>query len=175
MEFQARQGLELWLALVPSRNVVSKPTSTSPATLIFLVLNGELFTGSRTEAELEATARDRDVQQAQFEVTEQVCDRWLQRTVAGFQSDGQKKPSSRLKPLTVPDDHRPSITPIVRGLAILASRCATASRARPRIFPERGFPCAGRCGKRVRSPCRNAVRRWARSRSGDTGRTAAKC
>jgi outer membrane protein len=42
------------------------------------VFNGGLFTARRNEAEFEATARARDVQQVHLEVTEQVRDSWYQ-------------------------------------------------------------------------------------------------
>ncbi len=46
------------------------------------VFNGGLFTARRTEAELEATARGRDVQELHLEVTEQVRDSWFQASEA---------------------------------------------------------------------------------------------
>jgi outer membrane protein len=42
------------------------------------ILNGGLFAARRAEAELEADARKRDVQQIQLEVSEQVRDAWYQ-------------------------------------------------------------------------------------------------
>jgi outer membrane protein len=42
------------------------------------VFNGGLFAARREEAELEASARTRDVQDIQLEVTEQVRDAWYQ-------------------------------------------------------------------------------------------------
>lgn len=42
------------------------------------VFNGGLLAARRTEAELEATARSRDVQEVHLEVTEQVRDSWFQ-------------------------------------------------------------------------------------------------
>jgi len=42
------------------------------------IFNGGLFAARRNEAELEASARGRDVQQVQLEVTEQVRDSWYQ-------------------------------------------------------------------------------------------------
>lgn len=49
------------------------------------VFNGGLFSARRTAAELEATARTRDVQEVHLEVTEQVRDSWFQANEA-FQS-----------------------------------------------------------------------------------------
>ncbi len=46
------------------------------------VFNGGLFTARRAEAELEANARHRDVQQLQLEVSEQVRDAWYQAAEA---------------------------------------------------------------------------------------------
>ncbi|WP_213805248.1 TolC family protein [Granulicella sp. dw_53] len=42
------------------------------------VFNGGLFTARRTEAELEAQARAKDVEEAKLEVNEQVSDKWYQ-------------------------------------------------------------------------------------------------
>jgi outer membrane protein len=42
------------------------------------ILNGGLFAARRSEAELEASARTRDVQEVQLEVSEQIRDAWYQ-------------------------------------------------------------------------------------------------
>jgi outer membrane protein len=42
------------------------------------ILNGGLFRARRSEAELEASASARDVQEIQLQVSEQVCDAWYQ-------------------------------------------------------------------------------------------------
>lgn len=46
--------------------------------LNFPIFNGGLFTARRSEADFEANARERDVQQLQLEVSEQVRDSWYQ-------------------------------------------------------------------------------------------------
>ena len=46
------------------------------------VVNGGLFAARRSEAELEAAARTRDVQEVQLQVSEQVRDAWYQANAA---------------------------------------------------------------------------------------------
>jgi len=66
------------------------------------IFNGGLFAARRSEAELEASARSRDVQQVQLEVTQEVRDSWYQADEAYRSLDvtarlvGQSKEALRL-------------------------------------------------------------------------------